>query len=227
MKVKAMFTGIPNDAFNRRIRRGLVLIALLLLSACSSSLLVQKTPPFSSYLLEWNDTLVLHANAQGPGIRLSSVTAAAGFEGPQIIYIRTPYQLEHYAYHRWVDAPARMLEPLLMHVLEGSGLFSAVLGPDSAARAELQLEVELLQLQQVFSHDSSDVQLALNVKLINADRGQLIASQLFSITEPVTEPSPYGGVQAANRATSRLLALLRDFLVHQPAFTVDDELSSH
>jgi len=200
-------------------RRGFIFIALLLLSACSSSLLTRQTPPVSSYLLEGNETPAAHINAQGPGIRLSSITAAAGFDGPQMIYIRTPYQLEHYAYHRWVDAPARMLEPLLMDMLEESGLFSAVLSPDSPARVELQLDAELLYLQQVFSRDGSEVQLALSISLVNVAQARLISSQRFSIIEPVTEPTPYGSVLAANRATTRLLIVLRDFLVRLQPFS--------
>ncbi|HEX22134.1 MAG TPA: hypothetical protein ENH21_01745, partial [Chromatiales bacterium] len=128
----------------------------------------------------------------------------------------------HYAYHRWVESPSRMLEPLLMRMLEGSGLFSAVLGPDSPARAELQLNAELLYLQQVFSHDSSEIQLALNVSLVDVTRAQQIASQRFSIVEPVTVPTPYGSVQAANRATARLLAALRDFLVQLQPFSIKE-----
>ncbi len=190
-----------------------IIIALLLLNACSSSLLTGQTPPVSNYLLEWSDTQAVHTDAQGPSIRLSSVTAAAGFDGPQMIYTKRPYQLEHYVYHRWVEAPGRMLEPLLMRMLEGSGLFSAVLGPDSPARAALQLNVELLYLQQVFSHDGSKVQMALSVSLVNVAHARLIGSQRFSAIEPVSEPTPYGSVQATNRATARLLVALRDFLV--------------
>ena len=207
-------------ALLRRCRRyGLLFIVLLLLSACSSSLLTRQTPPLNTYLLEWNSAPAAHSNAQAPSIRLSSINAAAGFDGPQMIYIRTPYRLEHYAYHRWAASPSRMLEPLVMRMLEGSGLFSAVLGPDSPARAELQLNAELLHLQQVFSPDGSEIQLALNVSLVNVAKARQIAGQRFSIVEPVTEPTPYGSVQAANRATARLLVALRDFLAQLQLFS--------
>ncbi len=188
---------------------------------------MQKTAPVSRYLLEWNDTQAVSTAARNtpkPSIRLSAISAAAGFDGPQIIYVRTPYRLEHYAYHRWVDTPARMLEPLLMRMLEGSGLFSAVVGPDTAVRANLRLDAELLHLQQVFKSDdskSSEVQLALSVSLVDIAQARLIGSRTFSITEPVTDPTPYGSVQAANRATARLLVALRNFLDRLQPFPVD------
>ncbi|VAW65345.1 hypothetical protein MNBD_GAMMA08-2166 [hydrothermal vent metagenome] len=191
--------------------------ALLLLSACSPSLLVKQTPPVNRYLLAWNGAPSVSAdayNARGPSIRLGPIIAAAGFDSAQMIYTRKPYQLESYAYHRWVEPPARLLEPLLMRMLEESGLFSAVVGPDTAVRTDLQLDVELLHLQQVFTAEGSEVQLALNVSLVDLARAQLIASQRFSITEPVTEATPYASVQAANRATVRFLLDLRTFLAH-------------
>ena len=197
--------------------------ALLLLSACSPSLLIKQTPPVNRYLLEWNGEPSASSevyNAQEPSIRLNPVIAAAGFDSAQIIYIRKPYQLESYAYHRWVEPPARMLEPLLERMLRGSGLFSAVVGPNTAVQTDLQLDVELLHLQQVFTDEGSEVQLAVNVSLVNLVRAQLIASQRFSVTEPVREATPYGGVQAANHATARFLTDLRTFLVHhREAFT--------
>ncbi len=212
------FVGDSHEFLRRGRRCSFILIALLL-SACSSSLLTRQTPPLNTYLLEWNNAPAAHSNAQAPGIRLSSINAAAGFDGPQIIYSRTPYRLEHYAYHRWAESPSRMLEPLVMRMLEGSGLFSAVLSPDSPARAEWQLNAELLQLQQVFSHDGSEIQLALNVSLVNVAQARQIASQRISIVEPVTEPTPYGSVQAANRATARLLAAMQDFLARLQPFS--------
>ncbi len=87
-----------------------------------------------------------------------------------MIYIRKPYQLESYAYHRWVEPPARMLEPLLVRMLDGSGLFSAVVGPNTVVHTDLQLNIELLHLQQVFTNEGSEVQLALNVSLVDLAR---------------------------------------------------------
>ena len=211
----------PVNVFLHRCRRwGFVFMVLLLLNACSSSLLSPQTPPLSTYLLEWNDAPAAHGKAGAPSIRLASITAAAGFEGPQIVYVRTPHRLEHYAYHRWVEPPSRMLEPLMMRMLEGSGLFSSVLEADSPARADLQLDAELLYLKQVFKDEGSEVQLALSVSLVDMARARQIASRRFTIVEPVTEPTPYGSVQAANRATARLLVALRRFLVQLRPFSV-------
>jgi len=202
---------------NQRIRAGFILTALLLLSACSPSLLITQTPPVNRYLLEWNDAPSASTdgyNAQGPSIRLSPIITAAGFGSVQIIYIRKPYQLESYAYHRWVEPPARMLEPLLVRMLDASGLFSTVVGPNTAVHTDLQLNVELLHLQQVFTDEGSEIQLALNISLVNPASAQLIASHRFSISEPVTKATPYGSVQAANRATARFLSDLRSFLIN-------------
>lgn len=40
--------------------------------------------------------------------------AAAGFEQPRIAYLQRPSEVNYYADHFWVDAPSRMLTPVLI-----------------------------------------------------------------------------------------------------------------
>ena len=85
----------------------------------------------------------------------------------------------------------------------------------SGAQSDLRLEGRLLHLQLVCRLEPSELQLALRVTLIEAAGGRVIASRNLSIEEPVTERTPYGGVQAANRAVARLLTALQGFLAEQ------------
>ena len=52
--------------------------------------------------------------ANALNLLVSPVLAAPGFDGPDMAYMRTPHEIEYFARHRWVDSPARMLEPLLI-----------------------------------------------------------------------------------------------------------------
>jgi len=185
---------------------------------------MQQAPTMNRYLLDWAPDPATPAKASvtsdtrntgKPDIQLNSITAAPGYDGPQMIYFRKPHQLEFYAHNRWAAPPGRMLEPILLRMLEDSGLFRGVAGPDIAVDAELTLNVKLLYLKQVFSNLSSEVDMALEVDLVATVDARLIASHRFSVVEPVTEPTPYGGVQAADRATRRLLASVQTFLIRQ------------
>jgi cholesterol transport system auxiliary component len=143
---------------------------------------------------------------------VSRPRAAAGFTGVQMIYTETPFELEAFAHHRWADTPAHMLEPIVVCALESSGLFREVATAATGARTDLRLDSELLRLVQVFSSGRSTVEVAMRVSLIGTEDSALIDSRLLEAVEPADEPNPYAGVEAANRAVSRLLNELRTFL---------------
>ena len=105
-----------------------------------------------------------------------------------------------------------MLDPLLVRAAAQSGLFRNVVEAGSGARVDLRLESKLLHLQQVCRLEPSELQLALRVTLIDMASGRVIASRSLSVDEPIAEPGPYAGVQAANRAVARLMKGLQDFL---------------
>lgn len=195
----------------------LALPALLLvtwLGGCASPLAPRETVTVQTFLLEGRaaPTGARAAGADAPVLLVSAPRAASGHGGSDMVYVRQAHQLESFSRHRWVDAPARMLEPLMVSACEDSGLFSAVAAPGSQARAGLRLDSELLRLQQVFSGSTSRVELALRATLLEAATGRLLASRTIDIQEPASENTPYAGVQAANRATSRLLGELQRFL---------------
>lgn len=186
------------------------------LTGCASPLAPRETKLPQTYLLEWSapadDT---QASADGPTLLIGPVHAAAGLGSSDMLYLKQPHQLERFAHHRWADAPARMLDPLLVRACEQSGLFRAVSGSGKGLRASLRLNSELLRLQQVFEGAVSRVELELRVTLVDIDSGQLLATRRFALSEPVAEHTPYGGVQAANRAVARLLTQLQGFLAGQ------------
>jgi len=188
----------------------LLLLAAGVLAGCASPLSPREQATVSSYLLEWEPpSSTGTANSEGPSLLVSGIRAAAGYGGSDMLYVRTPHQLERYANHRWVDAPARMLDPLIIGACERSGLFAVVSGPGKAVRADLRLESELLHLRQLFGDASSRVELAMRFSLLDLASGRVLTSKTMELSEPVEENTPYGAVIAANRAVGRLLSGLQ------------------
>lgn len=189
-----------------------VLLLGALLAGCSTlGLPTRNVEPARQYLLDWQPDNRSQAPADAPVLHVSATRAAAGFTSSDLIYIRRPHQLERFVRHRWADSPARMLDVLLVKAAERSGLFSAVTAPGSAVHARLRLKVELLHLQQVFHNGDSTLQLALRASLIDLASGRQSAARTFEYEEP-SPATPYGGVQAANRAVARWLEDLTAFL---------------
>jgi cholesterol transport system auxiliary component len=164
-------------------------------------------------MLEWNDAPANNPmRPTGPGLLISSMRAASGYESADMAYVRTPHQLEYFARHRWVDAPARMLEPLLLQAAVGSGLFRSVGEAGSGTQTQLRLDSRLLHLRQVCRLEPSELQLALRLALVDVASARQLASRVLEVSEPITERTPAAGVAAANRAVPKLMSQVEDFL---------------
>ena len=209
----------PNDRRRQRaVGRLLVLMLGLSLAGCVGSLLAPPAEQTTThtYLLEWpGDMPPATRRADGPSLLIAPVRAAPGFDSPEMAYMRHSYELEYFARHRWVDTPARMLEPLLLRAAEQTGLLRSVSAAGSAVQADLRLDSRLLYLQQVCPLQPSELQLGLRVSLIESASGRVLDERTLAVSEPLEVRTPYAGVQAANRALARLLTELQDWLADQ------------
>lgn len=205
--------------------RKVVLLGLLvaMLFGCASLPGQQRQPAAQTYVLQYPQDLQSASGTPGaalPSLILGMPSAAPGFATPRMAYVTKPYALDYFAAHQWVDAPARMLEPLLLRALANSGLFAGVAPMAAPVNSDLRLDTDLLRLQQVFANQASQVELAVRVSLFDLAQQRLIFSHVFSVVEPAPEPTPYGGVVAANRAVAsflkQLLAFLPPYLPRQP-----------
>lgn len=187
--------------------RGLPVAAVLGLIACIS--LGPPTPP-GRYALQAFPTGAVVAGA-GPVVTVAEPTAASGFESPRMLYVKRPHQLQAFARSEWVDAPARMLAPLLVRALERSGAFAAVTDGTSGSAAELRLETELVRLQQEFTSHPSRVRLTLRVQLSEVRSRHVLGAREIEVVEDAPSEDPYGGVVAANRAAEKALAAVASF----------------
>jgi cholesterol transport system auxiliary component len=197
----------------RRSAAGFAAVALL--AACAA-LQPPEAEQASTYVLEAPPA----AGAPRPRgdlvLEVSAPRARPGFDTPQMAYTQRANALEYFAKHRWADAPARMLAPLLAQALDHSGGFRAVVQAPSLAKADLRLESELVRLQQDFGVRPSRVRFTLRAQLIDADTRRVLAAAEFDETEVAPSDDPYGGVLAANRALARLLERLSAFCAQAP-----------
>jgi cholesterol transport system auxiliary component len=196
-------------------RRAGLLALLLSLSACGTP--GSRDAPRVYLLAPSLDTLV-RSHPEGRVISVGLPQSAPGFDRADMLYARAPHTLEAYTQSIWADTPARMLLPLLVRRLEAGGAFAAVLAASATPIAgELRLDSELLRLQQEFpapeanAEPVSQVRLALRVQLLDMARRAVLATRVFEIVESAPSDDAAGGVEAANRAVSRLLDQVAEF----------------
>lgn len=195
-----------------KIKFGILSFVLcFFVSACSVFSPV-KSEPVNTYMLTLNSAPQVKKNAHGPTLLVTTPQSSAVYNTAQMAYSTHPYAIAYYSKNQWADAPAQMLQPLMVQALQKSKRFKEVLSPSDLGHFDYVLNSELLTIQQNFYGGSSQEQIVLRAQLVSAATNQVIAMKDFSVTEPAA-PNPYGGVVAANKGVEQMLAQLRKFVL--------------
>jgi cholesterol transport system auxiliary component len=143
---------------------------------------------------------------------LDQPQAAAGYDSTRMVYQRQPQTLESYTQSAWVDTPARMLAPLLLHALQNDTGLRAVLLAPSPARADLRLQTSVLRLEQDFLQQPSRVHFALQATLSDQRTRSVLGWKRFDVSVNAGSNDAAGGAAAANVAVQAALQQLALFV---------------
>ncbi|MEZ5672343.1 MAG: ABC-type transport auxiliary lipoprotein family protein [Thiotrichaceae bacterium] len=186
---------------------------LLWLSLVSCSVLSSVDNTKHMYLLDISTTTQpLPPKNHGKTLLVSMPQAAPGFSSANMVYLREPYLLEYYSKSHWIDTPARMLLPILVHKLEFSGQFASVLSVVTApVVGDLRLDTEIIKLQQEFFVKPSRVSVTLRAQLLDIQARQVVATQVFEVSEESPSEDAAGGMMATHRAVEKIFRQLPEF----------------
>ncbi len=132
----------------------------------------------------------------------------AGFDTPQMAYVKRAHELQYFSKNQWAETPARMLVPPLTQALEHSGIWDAVVVMPSIVRGDYRLDIDNLILQQEFFESPSQIHLSLRAQLIDVHKQCVMGTTDFDVLQPTPSDDPYGGVLASNQAAAKLLEQL-------------------
>jgi len=149
--------------------------------------------------------------ATGLTLIVTPPQAAAGFDGPHMVYLRQAHQLEHFAHSHWVDTPARMLAPLIVEALAHGPAIRTAVPSATGGAGELRLDTEIVRLQHDFSQQPSRVRFTLRATLMDNTTRRVLALREFDETVAAPRDDPYGGVVASNQAVQAVLQGLAGF----------------
>jgi cholesterol transport system auxiliary component len=201
-------------------------IALFLLGGCASTLLPK--PQEHPTLLTLDNAALWQSPAQAQHSHLAKQTlnqtlvvdvprASAGFDTREIAYIRGAPEISYYASHLWIDTPARMLVPLIVHALERNGAFRAVAIAPTSAQADLRLETKLIRLQQEFTTTPSRERLTLRALLTQVATRRVIAAREFDVSWASKSEDAPGGASAGAHAARQVAAEVAQFCADNAA----------
>jgi len=185
------------------LRTALIAVLALSCAGCAGILGKERTPP-AIYVLSLDSTDAPASAGTCGTLEVSQPDPAPGFASSRMVYQREPHRLEPFAYARWAEPPAPMVQAALVEALARSGQFTAVLAAPSAVLPDFRLETDSLRVLQSFEGDSSQVLVELNIHLIDVKHARLLAVQRVSASMPASA-NPAGGVDAANRALAKII----------------------
>ena len=198
-----------------RLRILAALLSVPLFSGCAV-LPGPNLVAINKYVLEYDTTVFANvagdeAEAEAPVMIVSVPRVNGGYDTSRIAYRKQQYDLRYYSKSRWVDTPAQMLAPLIAEAMNATGKFRTIYASPGTSAAGYRLDSELIHFYQDFTVQPSEMRITLRAQLIDLVENKMLASRLFDLREAATSEDAYGGVQAANRATARLLDELIQF----------------
>ena len=191
-----------------------ILLPLILLTSSCASSFAEKP---KTYLLNgtW-ERIILPASQTGKTLLISMPIAAPGFDTLALMYSNDGYELAYYTEAQWIDTPARMLLPLLVHRLETTRLFQTVLSDViSPIHADLRLDTEILRMQHLRKTYPYPLRFVLRAQLVDLENRYVIATQVFKIETNAPSDSAEGGMFAAKDAVALMLKELEKFVREQ------------
>ena len=175
--------------------RLILLVLITVITACSPV----KTTISNQYLLS-TFSAIPSPTASHKTIFVTPPEAMSGYQSEQMMYINKPFELSTFAHNAWVSPPAEMLLPLLVQSLQASRYFFAVASGVNANDTDFRLDTQLIALHQSFLTQPSTLFFTAKVIMTRVSDTHVLASQVVHLQIPCPSDTPYGGVQAANKA---------------------------
>lgn len=207
-------TNSPLGKFSGTGKLCMACLSFLLVAGCSSLLPKPANTATGFYSLDNArpiQPVASQPSMNAPVVIVTPPRAAAGFDRPRMVYLKQPHKIEYFAENQWVEAPQRMLAPLIVSSLQHSGRFRAVLQTPSVAAGQMRLETEILRLQHEFLGSPSQVRFTLRAHVLDDATRGMLGSREFEAVVDAPSADPYGGVIAANQAVAKVLAELADY----------------
>ena len=113
-------------------------------------------------------------------------------------------QLNHHAYHRWVDAPTLLLQQELTQYLRKAGLAEQVVTPGMRTKADYFLSCRIAKLERVLD-ESPRVIMELELGITSMKDRSTLLLRMYREEIHTTEKEVAHSIHAYNQALSQIL----------------------
>lgn len=185
---------------------------ILLLAGCSLSPI--NSAPVKEYaFINMKPRITAQRAKTTKSLLVLAPVASPGYNSSNMVYVMIPYDLQTYAYNRWVAPPAQMLLPILAQRIRNRHYFKAVVTAPFSGQSNYVLDTRLLILQQEFLRPTSQVRLLMQATLVNNTNNRVVASRRFQVVVDAPGNNPYSCVLAANQAVNVISKQIARFVI--------------
>lgn len=195
--------------------RNLTIVTLACLTTSCSLFSPVKSDPPKEYVIDTVPHVAVKKRTHPITIQVTDPKSSHVYNTTDMAYEKQRHQVSYFAKNQWAATPSQMLKPLLITTLQNTHYFHAVVSSTEIGNYDLTLNTEILEFQQDFLTSPSTMHVVLRAQIVRAATNHIVASKQFSAIVPAPENTPYGGVVAANRAVSKILAEISTWVLRQ------------
>lgn len=187
-----------------------VCLALLATISVAGCLGGGSVPPRTYYVLQ--DLAPAKAASSEASARRSLVVAGtavdAFYDTESLVFSPDPSQRAYYQFASWTDRPANLLVRLAERRLEAGGRFSSVASLTTGVRADLLLNLGVIDFYHDVAIKPTVVRVQVSGELIDWRSRSLLARRTFDASAAVQTDDAKGAADAFNHAVTEALNVL-------------------
>jgi ABC-type uncharacterized transport system auxiliary subunit len=178
---------------SRRMQISGLLMLAILMAGCGAA------RPVKYYVLDVNPAPTNSASAQIPvTLLVGRLVASHLYHDDRLVYGSGPVQLGTYEYDRWAEAPADMVQDMLVTILRSSRQFRAVSRVTSNVRGEYVVRGHLYSMYGV-DQPELVARFSLQLELFDPTTRTTVWSQIYTHDEPVAAKTVPAIVEAMDK----------------------------
>jgi ABC-type uncharacterized transport system auxiliary subunit len=186
-------------------------------AACALAVACAKVPVKQFYVLNYEPEPMKIRNYMGPypyTVRVKEFDIEEAYARPQIVYRKSPFQLQYYFFRVWAVKPTRMITDIVHKHLAVAGLFSHVVRRfDEATKPEYEFSGFIEAIEEYDNDNVWFAHLALRLKLTRLADNRTLYSRRFDRRKQVHQQNP--------EYVIRELSQIMDFIMTQAIHDVD------
>lgn len=197
----------------RRIREAALLFAITaLLSACGAS------RPVKYYVLDVDMPPAASPQPLPVTLLVGRITATHLYRDDRLVFGSGPVEFGTYEYERWAEAPADMIQDILVTSLRSTGQYRSVSKMASTMRADYIVRGRLFSLYEVAKPLSG--RFSVELDLFDPKAGMIVWSGSYSHDEPVSGKRVENVVEALDKSVQtgmqQLTANMGQYIASHP-----------